>query len=1020
MTTRKEKSFDELKELLRPVPRGSESSIERFQNVVAHFSGMPEAERRRLAPEIARLHKAGLRELFSAELTKDSPLDPHFTAVALAATASLAELQRTSWWGLSVPAYEALTQRRPSWLVEAVNVGLEQVTSSYMIGGVAHGISHLVADGVVPAPQHPHYAIGIAYGYIFPVDTGPLIDRVRQDLSRIEAAIWRQFEVEGSAEISLAHFDKYIGKKSGGDWADALVALAAEGRLDRQRLLDASLDALNRRFAQFRASWYSRFHERLAPAIEERAARTERYLDLLASPLGPTVSFALAALKSLQKAGRLDAGAVLAHIEPALFAKSAAGAKGALALLSYAAACLPERRGEIARLAAIGLEHPNSEVQANALALIESCASAVTDEMRDAIRQRLDLVSPVLRSRATSLLGPAAEPAAAPHDGAQADIGELKAAAKRLPRDLRRLAGIDAALDALAHGVGDVPRAVFTGMDVPRLDPHKAIVPIAAFEELIDESLVAIEHPQDLDRMERVLAGALRFAADRLDNAAELLAPLARPLKRLRDSYDGSDALTPRGAVQLVMCAFLDGTPCDVNVHENDPRAVLALRTVAMAHAICARTACVQLSAPTHRGFWIDPRVLVERSKEAAKNGVALLGIADQVLALLRLGPDRRPEALMAARGIAGEWGAALRYALGGDASPDKARALWLAAARARAPFDEDKTVAKLVGRGTRGGDLPPGLLPRVFYRSYGTSRMFAEVAVAADDADTEGPAFRTDAYRWWDVVEDAPRNAGPEHCLPTVDLATPSRLAVLRAYHTDDGFRAGTWELALWPQHPEPMFALATLSACMIDGNSGNRPGNAPLAEGLKLVLEPDVPLGPMALFMLCRGLNAVDAATAQATVDALIAAIDDGRLDGDTLGQAMHAFLMTGLVLGKRWPVRLKEVARSSALARQVVRRALERAMHPGEPQRKLRDVHAWVETLHELSIEAGELMEDPQARDGLARFLKGGKGAKPAQALLDLRLAEGRTVRSGAAVYAIRQRLRRAEGWARRRVS
>jgi hypothetical protein len=29
------------------------------------------------------------------------------------------------------------------------------------------------------------------------------------------------------------------------------------------------------------------------------------------------------------------------------------------------------------------------------------------------------------------------------------------------------------------------------------------------------------------------------------------------------------------------MCGFLDGTPCDINVHENDPRAVIALRTVA-------------------------------------------------------------------------------------------------------------------------------------------------------------------------------------------------------------------------------------------------------------------------------------------------------------------------------------------------------------------------------------------------------------------------------------------------------
>ena len=346
--------------------------------------------------------------------------------------------------------------------------------------------------------------------------------------------------------------------------------------------------------------------------------------------------------KGCRRRAKLDAAAVVARIEPALFARSAATAKGALALLTDAAESAPQLRSETARLAAIGLEHAGSDVQ----------------------------------------------------------------------------------------------------------------------------------------------AVALRFAADRPGNATELLAPLARPLKRFREyGYDGSDALTPRGAVQLVMCAFIDGTPCAANVHENDPRAVIALRTVAMAHAICARTPCLQLSAPTHRCFWIDPRVLVERSKEAAKDGMALLGVADQILALLRLAPDRRPEALTAARGIDGEWGAALRYALGGDAGPGKTHALWVAAARARAPFDEDRTVAKLVGRGTRGADLPPRLAPRILYRSYGTSRMFAEVAIAADDADTEACAFGMDAYRWWDVVEDAPRNAAPEHCLPSVDLATwgvAKRTAVL------------------------------------------------------------------------------------------------------------------------------------------------------------------------------------------------------------------------------------------------
>jgi Family of unknown function (DUF6493) len=1016
MTELKEQRVARLKTLLRPFQHDSPETYHArrnaaFQEIVAHFSTMSEAERRQLAPEIVRLHKLALTQGFVAEDAPDDRLDQWHTSIALAATATLAELQRSGRWWFSAAACEALAARRPSWLIEAMELGFEQIRSCFIIGDIAHGIDRLVADGILPTPQHAHYAIGIAYGYVFPNDRRPFIDRVRTDLPRIEPAIWRQFEVEGDGEISLAHFDKYIAQKSGGRWAEVLVGLASEGRLDRQRLLDASLDAVNLGFAQFRAGWFSRFHESLAPTPDERAARKERYLALLASPLGPTVSFALAALKSLQKAGKLDAGAVLVHIEPAVFAKTAATAKGALGLLAHATRSAPKLHSEIARIAAIGLEHPSSEVQAAALDLLEICAAAMGGGTRDAIAQRIDVVSPSLRSRAAALLGSAvAMPATSARPGPEpGEIAELKARAKHLPRQLRQLAGLDAAFDAFARGLGDIPRAVFTGMDIPRLDPANAMAAIATLEELIDEALVAIEHPHDLDRVERVLAGALGFAAERPANAAELLAPLARSLKayRARD-HDGSDAKAPRGALQILMCALLGDTPSGFRVAEGDPRAIMVLRTGAMADAICSRTACVQLSAPTHRGFWIDPRVLVARSKDAVRRGLPLLGIADQILALLRLVPDHRPAALKAAQDLDGEWGAALRYALGGTAAKGKTRSLWVAASRARAPFDQDMQLAKSFGAGVRGADLPPLLTPQVSYRSYGSAKLYAVVAVAAEGREGDDTGDERSGQR-------SGRLAKPENCLTTVDLAEPPRLKTLRAYDTHDGFRAGSWAPALWPQHPEPLFAVAALAACMIDGNDYERPGNVPLADGLKLILEPDVPIGPMAMFMLCRGLNAIDAAAAQATVDALIATIDDGRLDGDTLGQAMHAFLSTGLVFGRRWPDRLKEVARASPLGRQVVRRALERAMHPATPQSKLRDVHAWIETLHDLSIEAGAAVEDPLTREGLAQFLKAGKARKPAQALLDLASAQSEAHRSAAAAHAMRRRLARAERWA-----
>src|SRR5205823_4661459 len=98
------------------------------------------------------------------------------------------------------------------------------------------------------------------------------------------------------------------------------------------------------------------------------------------------------------------------------------------------------------------------------------------------------------------------------------------------------------------------------------------------------------------------------------------------------------------------------------------------------------------LSTPTHRAGWIDPRVLASRT---LKLGERSTDIFDQVLALLRLAPEHRSEALKTVATVAGEWGDALRYGLGG--SPPShigpSAALWIAAARARTPRSDDALI---------------------------------------------------------------------------------------------------------------------------------------------------------------------------------------------------------------------------------------------------------------------------------------------------------------------------------------
>jgi len=106
--------------------------------------------------------------------------------------------------------------------------------------------------------------------------------RVREFLERdrdlLNDELWRLFQCEGSGELSLAAYDKYVQEQN--SWLEAFRSMAIDGTIDRARVLASTLDALTRDFAPFRAGWYSRLHEALKPTRAERVEYRERYLDL--------------------------------------------------------------------------------------------------------------------------------------------------------------------------------------------------------------------------------------------------------------------------------------------------------------------------------------------------------------------------------------------------------------------------------------------------------------------------------------------------------------------------------------------------------------------------------------------------------------------------------------------------------------------------------------------------------------------------------------------------------------------
>lgn len=247
----------------------------------------------------------------------------------------------------------------------------------------------------------------------------------------VENDLWLLFQFEGGQELSLAAYDKF--SRDGHKWEDILDTLSQEGIMPRAKMLKASLEALNRGFIQFRAGWFSRFHERLKPSPAERFELLDDYLSLLASPIAPTVSFALAALNEIDKAKiNIEAERLFQHIQPALMAASKSTAQGALAFIEKAAAREPQMRPQALQIAAAALSHQNTDVQKSLLKFMKASQSliAVDPALKDAIRENLEFISPALQKDFAALADSAAvsDKAVAAKTAGKANISAVAAA----------------------------------------------------------------------------------------------------------------------------------------------------------------------------------------------------------------------------------------------------------------------------------------------------------------------------------------------------------------------------------------------------------------------------------------------------------------------------------------------------------------------------------------------------------------------------------------------------------------
>jgi hypothetical protein len=479
----------------------------------------------------------------------------------------------SEWWSFALAGdsspeltYEVLAARGGDFFATLARNIVE--------GGVQQGallVRRALREGLIDAPpDHDAYVRGLVFqvGIANWREADSAYRAVLADLSLVEE-IWQFFEVDCSTELTNAVAWGGTAGVERNRWLFAFPRLAADGILERDRLLDASLDALLRDFRPSKVGWYAKLHEELAPAKNERLSRVDRYLALLSSPVPSVVKEGLVGLKAL---GNAVDGDELARVASGPLSQRQKNlAMDTLGLLGRAAESSEESRGAVLAGVAVALGHERADVQERALGLLERYPDEVP---QGEVLGFVDAVSPTLRARVEALIG------------------------------------ID-----LVPGAPAFVDVVENGPPVPAPAEIVPIEPVESVDELIELAASLMEGQGGGDDIERLLDGVSRLCAERPPGFERRVAGL---VKRASEGNQWG-WFTGIGIVQAVVLSWTTGAGASARGVPDTMLGFLARRAVDVASRAAKRNPRPLLALPTHSGGVIDPDVLAEREQHVGR-----------------------------------------------------------------------------------------------------------------------------------------------------------------------------------------------------------------------------------------------------------------------------------------------------------------------------------------------------------------------------------------------------------------
>jgi hypothetical protein len=963
--------------------------------------------------------------------------------LAVMATSTLTEIKKRKRIPTSQHCYDILAARRPKWLPEFCDWILEERPNVHW-----NLVHRLETEGLLEPNVNSNYLGAL----LISVD----IDSLRSS-QMLQDRMWSMFEDDSTMRTLMMQNPFPTGRDAWTQdsqdlwtmrnnvpqkWTTLFLSLCPDGTLDRVRLINALTDVFVRFNLEHSDSKstlvetrYQELHDSLNLTEGERASLIPQYMRLLTCRNPKVVAWSLKSIGALVQHPEFPAEAVIDSVQVVFLMKGKDHSVEALKLLKDIADKNKDLLRPVAFATAEALSSESQDIQKRALVQLEKLKYR-DDDLCQLVADKSESIGVVHRDRALAWAGKSNTPTAI-SDGepeVESNVVSLRPntprqetqAPRTIPEQFRDLLGGDP-LTALSFRGDEFPRCL-PGNELPVLNSLDDLIFMCS--EILHGKWNERFSSDDLD----ILAdGVARFGCERPSDYADRTAAIRKEIEQ-RAPFAWNDA------VNAGLSAWMGKLPLqsiaqhvDFSVSIEDE---LRRRLVDVGEKANKGQATVLFSTPTHKGGWIDPEVLVERVCESyapqTGSGVKKLfgdvlsafgvnidrqALADQCLALLRIAPERRAQALAkldSGNSNRTEFIDALRYALGaegvkiGDSTP-----LWIAAARARNPFSNDEIV------GAKHRDAgPDGTMLASYSPNYLTSI----------------PSYALNPTRQLAMKSESDFRFVLRSPAMPPDAKLAQAFSVLRHRFKIESYsvaRFTDWRRSVWPMNLDAFFAEGIDRMTTHEGSDPTGRENKVFIEPL---YDPDVPVRDVGVLMLVIAATSKQKDEHEHAIEALIAVLEDGRVVGRTLGVLMRELLQTQplrckvgywqhdmwplLVSVTRWAKAFKPVLGASSYHALMIQEALEEALQ-GDAKKAPKDINQLLEVFLEALMETGDEVTNESTRQFLTAVhsaqpnTKGGKLAKQILALK--RGAKYEAKRAEIMQYAHAKRCDRGERWA-----